>query len=76
MVTIWSALMTTSSGTRSLTTTPVACSTLLYSDSKCSILTVLMTLIPAFSKSCASSWRLRFFDPGAFVCASSFTFTK
>src|SRR5580704_6477533 len=44
---IWSALRTTQSGTRSRTFTPVMCSTSSAMLSRCWMFTVVMTLVPA-----------------------------
>ncbi len=67
----WSALRTTSSGTVSRCGTPVIWWTTSLSDSRCWMLTVETTSIPASRISSMSCQRLAFFEPGTLVCASS-----
>ena len=69
----WSAARTTASGTRSRCGTPVIFSTTSLSDSRCWMLTVEMTSMPAASSSSMSCQRFSFRDPGTLVCASSST---
>ena len=71
---IWSARRTTSSGTVSRWTMPVIDSTTSLSDSRCWMLTVEMTSMPASSSSSMSCQRFSWRDAGlALVCASSST---
>ena len=56
---IWSALRTTQSGTRSWTWAPVICSTASAMLSRCWMLTVVITSMPASRISRTSSQRLR-----------------
>ena len=56
---IWSALRTTQSGTRSRTCAPVMCSTASAMLSRCWMLTVVMTSMPASSSSRTSCQRFR-----------------
>ena len=69
----WSARRTTSSGTVSRCGTPVICSTTSLSDSRCWMLTVEMTSMPASSSSSMSCQRLALREPGTLVWASSST---
>src|SRR5215831_13051023 len=69
---IWPALRTTQSGTRSRTFTPVMCSTSSAMLSRCWMLTVVITSMPAPRMSMTSCQRFSCGpDPGTFVCASS-----
>ena len=70
---IWSAALTTESGTVSRWGTPVIFSTTSLTDSRCWMLTVVMTSIPAASSSSMSCQRLSLRDPGTLVWASSST---
>ena len=70
---ISSARRTTSSGIVSRCLTPVICSTTSLSDSRCWMLSVEMTLMPASSSSSTSCQRFSLREPGTFVCASSST---
>ncbi|CAM5462554.1 hypothetical protein STANM309S_05976 [Streptomyces tanashiensis] len=70
---IWSARRTTSSGTVSRCRTPVMASTTSPRDSRCWMLTVETTSIPAARSSATSCHRLGFREPGTFVWASSST---
>ncbi len=70
-----SARRTTSSGTVSRCGTPVICSTTSLSDSRCWMLTVVRTVMPASSSSSMSCQRLALREPGTLVWASSSTST-
>ena len=70
---IWSAVRTTSSGTVSRCRTPVIRSTSSLSDSRCWMLMVVMTSMPAASSSSTSWARFSCRLPGTLVCASSST---
>ena len=70
---IWSARRTTASGIVSRCLMPVICSTTSLSDSRCWMLSVEMTSIPASSSSSTSCQRFSLREPGTFVCASSST---
>ena len=70
---IWSARRTTSSGIVSRCLTPVIRSTTSLSDSRCWMLSVEITSIPASSSSSTSCQRFSLREPGTFVCASSST---
>ncbi len=71
---VWLALRTTQSGTRSRTFAPVICSTASARLSMCWMLSVVMTSIPASRSSSTSSQRLAWRpDPGTLVWASSST---
>ena len=72
---IWSAVRTTSSGTVSRCRTPVIRSTSSLSDSRCWMLTVVMTSMPARRISSTSAARLACRLPGTLVWASSSTST-
>src|SRR5262249_50096166 len=69
----WSACRTMASGTVSRCGTPVIFSTTSLSDSRCWMLTVEMTSMPASSSSSTSCQRLALREPGTLVCASSST---
>ena len=76
MSSTWSALRTTQSGTRSRMATPVIASTASARLSRCWMLTVLITAIPASSRSRTSSHRFSCGpEPGTLVWASSSTST-
>ena len=68
-----SAAARTSSGIRSLTGAPVIVATASATESRCWMLQVLTTSIPASSMTLTSSQRLVRADPGALVWASSST---
>ena len=72
---IWSAPRTTSSGTVSRWRTPVIRSTTSLSDSRCWMLSVEMTSMPASSSSSTSCQRFSLREPGALVWAYSSTST-
>ena len=68
-----SAARTMASGTVSRCGTPVIFWTTSFSDSRCWMLTVEMTSMPAASSSCTSCQRLALREPGTLVCANSST---
>src|SRR5712691_6228638 len=72
----WSAARTTASGTVSRCLTPVICSTTSLSDSRCWMLTVEITSMPASSSSSMSWHRFALREPGTLVWASSSTSTR
>src|SRR5919106_2433301 len=70
---IWSAARTTWSGPVSRWRTPVMRSITSLSDSRCWMLRVEITWIPASSRAWMSCQRLACREPGTLVCASSST---
>jgi hypothetical protein len=72
---IWSAVRTTSSGTVSRCRTPVIRSISSLSDSRCWMLTVVITSMPAARITSTSSARFSRVLPGTLLCASSSTHT-
>src|SRR6266567_1153990 len=66
-----SAARTIASGIVSCCLTPVIRSTTSFTDSRCCMLSVEMTSMPASRTSATSCHRFSFRDPGTFVCAIS-----